>query len=912
MVACFDILPFGKLSHSCKENEPMKKIYSLTTVLIFLINTLAFSQMEYKPGEILIQFLANSQPENVLANYTELHDMPTGIVLDELLSKPMNIYRLKFNSETVNAPTLLKMLRADKGVSNAQFNHYVYPRETVPNDPLIGQQWHHVNDGSGGGIVDADIDTDLAWDITTGGLTAMGDTIVVCVIEGGNLLHPDLIDNAWFNHNEIPGNEIDDDSNGYIDDYRGWNVQSENDLGVYQGGHGTNVMGMIGASGNNEYGTVGANWNIKIMSVAGESLFDEASVVQAYTYPLIQRKLYNETNGANGAFVVATNASWGIDGGNPEDVPIWSAFYDTLGMHGILNCGATANNNVNIDVVGDIPTSVESDYMISVTATNRSDFRTFSGFGATTVDLGAPGENVFTASGQDGTTITSGTSFASPLTAGVIGLLYSAPCAEFAQIVHDNPQLGADYVRYVLLTGVDPVENLENETVSGGRLNAYNSLIKIMDNCAGDFCLPPFGFDYTVSNDTVFDFSWAMTEEAVAAIRFRPLGSEDWTYVENIDTTSFQIDTLAICDYYEFEIAGVCSGNAEDANYETALIVETGGCCIAPELNTASDVAETEISLNWSPDFNIPAYEVYFRVADSIDWILSGTSTSGDYLVSGLDSCTYYEILVKPTCIEGFDVGAIIYERTSGCGNCIDFEYCEAYGEDTGDEYLASVQIGDYVNESGNNGGFAIFEDTGLELDLNGNYATTLTPGFAFISYLERFKLWIDLNQDGLFGDDEILLESQTGSSDPLIGNITVPETADLGVTRLRVTMKYVGNNGSAPNACGTYSYGETEDYCVTIVLPSAVNKQSELSVFELFPNPTNGMLNLDFEPISNSTYSTYKVQILDLRGKHVFEKAVHIGENRLSPALSQGVYMLQLLGNGTDILNTEKLVITK
>ncbi len=92
---------------------------------------------------------------------------------------------------------------------------------------------------------------DLAWDITTGGTTAFGDEIVVCVIEGGNLNHPDLVDNKWVNTQEIPGNGLDDDGNGYVDDYNGWNVQSQNDAGVFTGNHGTQVMGMIGAKGNN-------------------------------------------------------------------------------------------------------------------------------------------------------------------------------------------------------------------------------------------------------------------------------------------------------------------------------------------------------------------------------------------------------------------------------------------------------------------------------------------------------------------------------------------------------------------------------------------------------------------------------------------------------------------------------------
>src|SRR5690606_32168659 len=220
--------------------------------------------------------------------------------------KPMNIYKITLNTETSDEASFLRKLKADREVSIAQFNHYVYPRSTIPNDPSFSSQWHHVNDGSNG-LADADIDSDLAWDITTGGVTALGDTIVVCVIEGGNLLHTDLIDNAWFNYNEIPGNGIDDDGNGYIDDFRGWNVQSQSDNGVYNGNHGTGVMGMIGAKGNNENGTVGANWDIKIMSVAGHDLSDEAAMIQAYTYPLIQRKLYNQSEGENGSFVVATN-----------------------------------------------------------------------------------------------------------------------------------------------------------------------------------------------------------------------------------------------------------------------------------------------------------------------------------------------------------------------------------------------------------------------------------------------------------------------------------------------------------------------------------------------------------------------------------------------------------------------------
>ena len=358
---------------------------------------------------------------------------------------------------------VLRRLSSDKRVEAAQFNHAVQKRETVPNDPGFAQQWHHVQGG------DHDIDSDLAWDITTGGSTAAGDRIVVAVLEGGgsNYNHVDLIDNHWTNDAEVPGNGIDDDGNGFVDDFNGWNAGSNNDA-IGAGGHGTSVSGMIGAVGNNGNGGAGVNWDVEIMQVDMGGGLTESNVIAAYNYPYTMRDLYNNSNGASGAFVVATNASWGIDGANPANYPMWCAYYDDLGAVGILNCGATANNNVNIDVVGDMPTGCGSDYMVGVTATNSSDVRTFSGYGATAIDLGAPGESVYLPSGSSGYGNTSGTSFASPCVAGAIAMVYSAPCADLASSALLTPQAAADAVRGFILDGVDVVDNLIGETVTGG------------------------------------------------------------------------------------------------------------------------------------------------------------------------------------------------------------------------------------------------------------------------------------------------------------------------------------------------------------------------------------------------------------------------------------------------------------
>ena len=390
----------------------------------------------------------------------------------------IHLYEMLDDGTPADDWSMLRTIRKDERLVAAQFNHEVQSRETLPDDPFLNQQWHHVQSG------DHDIDSELAWDITTGGETSNGTRIVVAVLEGGgsNYNHVDLVGNHWVNDQEIPGNGIDDDDNGFVDDYNGWHSQNNND-NIGGGGHGTSVSGMIGATGNNGSGGVGVNWDVDIMQVdMGFGGLSEANVIAAYDYPYEMRMQFNESQGARGAFVVATNASWGIDLANPANYPIWCGFYDTMGAAGMLNCGATANQQYNIDTQGDMPTGCTSPYMVSVTATNNQDARTFSAYGATTIDLAAPGDNVYLPSGSSNYSGTSGTSFASPCVAGAIALLYSAPCPDLMTQALSDPQGTADLVLGYLLDGVDVVDNLIGETATGGRLNTFNSLSLLLND----------------------------------------------------------------------------------------------------------------------------------------------------------------------------------------------------------------------------------------------------------------------------------------------------------------------------------------------------------------------------------------------------------------------------------------------
>ncbi|MCC6402138.1 MAG: S8 family serine peptidase [Flavobacteriales bacterium] len=432
-------------------------------------------ETEHVPGHVLVRLAPEADPRDLERDLAFIDGRPTGLTASWEVSPPARIWLLR-HDPALDAALVLERIRRHASVEVAQFDHVVHERIT-PNDTQFGQQWHHVDPQ------DNDIDTDLAWNTTTGGNTALGDTIVVCVVEGFDRSHSDLNGNAWVNRAEIDGNGVDDDANGYIDDVFGWNPSAGNDNTLFSGGHGTSCAGMVGARGNNANGVVGANWAVKMIPVRIGSL-TESNVIASYTYPLVLRQRWNQTNGAQGAFVVATSSSWGIDNANPNNYPLWCGFYDTMGQAGILNCGATANNNVNVDVVGDMPTACSSPYMISVTATDANDQRTFSGYGLTTIDVGAPGASVRTTSSSNGYTTTSGTSFATPLTAGVIALMYSAPCTGVAQLARTDPQGAADAMRTALFAGVEQVGNLPGQTVTGGRINANNSVQYVMTNCA--------------------------------------------------------------------------------------------------------------------------------------------------------------------------------------------------------------------------------------------------------------------------------------------------------------------------------------------------------------------------------------------------------------------------------------------
>lgn len=446
-----------------------RRCFLFQLVFIFC-SQLLFAQ--HIPGEIIVQLEKGISPNQLFEKSS------TQITATQQLSKSWNIWLLTVPQG--EEEKFLKALQKFPQVKIAQHNHKISKRTLIPNDTMFSNQWNLDNTGQAGGTPDADIDAPEAWDFTTNATTSAGDTIVVAVIdEGFDLQHEDL---HFRKNRSDPRNGIDDDLNGYIDDYNGWDVETHSDS-IPVDYHGTHIAGIAAAIGNNHVGISGVAWNAQLMPVCISS-YTEAQVVEAYSYIYDMRKNYNQSGGAEGAFVVAANSSFGIDFGKPEDYPVWCAMYDSLGTVGVLSVASTMNTTTDVEISGDIPSTCISDYLIMVTNTTRYDTKnTSAAFGYISIDLGAPGTGILSTVPGNGYVNSSGTSMAAPHVAGAIAALYGLACPHYENLLQTNPAAFALKMKSYVLLGTDILSALDGLTVSGGRLNLFNSMNIYFNDC---------------------------------------------------------------------------------------------------------------------------------------------------------------------------------------------------------------------------------------------------------------------------------------------------------------------------------------------------------------------------------------------------------------------------------------------
>ena len=448
------------------------------------------SSANYRPGEILVGVTAS--PVQAAAVTTllpgaretgrvELRSRETANAATASEANSANVILRYQLPEEMSVEEALAELEGRAGILFAEPNFLVH-RAAVPNDPYFGQQWALQNSGqtlTGNkgtltGTPGADIGATAAWEITTG-----DSSVVVAVIDSGiDYIHPDLAGNVWTNPGESgvdnqgrdkATNRVDDDGNGYIDDLHGWNFVAKNNLPRDDDvdGHGSHVGGIIGAAGDNQTGVSGINWHVSLMPLKflnylGDGDFFNA--VAAYNYAA-----------DNGARVI--NASYTY----PQDCSFTTASQSELAAisaarsAGVLVVAAAGNFNCNTDIYPFYPGGHPLDNILSVAATDPLDrlAAAFSNYGRTTVDLGAPGLNIYSTirqaltgmDGQPGYDYMSGTSMAAPQVSGAAALLWSL-----------HPELSYAEVRDALLLSVDQVPDLQGKVASNGRLNVAAAL----------------------------------------------------------------------------------------------------------------------------------------------------------------------------------------------------------------------------------------------------------------------------------------------------------------------------------------------------------------------------------------------------------------------------------------------------
>lgn len=788
----------------------------LTLFCLFLLTSLTAQQLDYRQGELIVRFKvgADAGAKKWMEERGELDSWSP-------IGRSQNMYLVRFDHNQYSESQLRAAFWRDAAVVQVQLNHLVTQRAR-PDDPRYDDQWHHLNLGQLNGVSGADHNVEPAWDVTTGGVTVNGDTIVVAVLDdGADLDHEDLVANLWRNNDEIPNNGLDDDNNGYIDDYFGIDTDgNDNDPNAGPSdNHGTPVAGIVGARGNNGIGVSGMNWSVKIMAIRNGFLTAESEVLSAYLYALETRMAYDASGGEEGAYVVATNASWGRDFGDVDDSPIWCGLYDELGAAGILSAGATINGNVNVDEDGDLPTNCPSDYLIGVTNLNTSDVKVAgAGFGSTSIDLGAFGEDVFTTDNGNGYGYFGGTSAATPQVAGAIALLYAAPCDAFGELLAVDPAAAAILVREIILETARPNASLEGITVTGGRLDVGAAMTELMSRC--DDCFAPTSFFAMPPGETATEITlgWRATASVGNVdLRYRAAGTEEWTVVSDLPGPDYRVTDLLACTSYDFQLTGACGAT----NVLTDILtVSTDGCCEIPEDFRVEAAPNELFRVDWTTLLAAQSYRVRYRRVGDTDWTnRTAAGNTGILGIGGVEPCTDYEFEFQVNCDTLItDFGSRLTVRSFGCGACLERDYCEPDNFDNDQEYIARVELsGVFSRDSGPEAdGYANLGQRGEGSVVRGGvYRLKLTPDVGGAVEEEGWKVYVDWNQDGVLASTEVVAELDNPDGEPALVDITVPDDAVTGLTRMRVMMQFGGVRG---NSCGSTALGEVEDYCLDVV----------------------------------------------------------------------------------------------
>jgi len=347
-------------------------------------------------------------------------------------------------------------------------------------------------------------------------------------------------------------------------------------------------------------------------------------------------------------------------------------------------------------------------------------------------------------------------------------------------------------------------------------------------------------------------------------------------------------------------------GEVEDY---TINIGSSGPSCSTPSGLAASNATLDGFRLDWSSVSSAVDYTVRVRTGGGA-WS-TFTATSNTITLSGGASGTQYETQVRANCSSSSsNYSSSVFVTTLSA-----VTYCAASGNNTSDEYIGRVRFNTIDNNSGNNGGYGDFTSISTTVNAGSSYTITINPTWTGTVYREAYRAWIDFNQDGDFDDaNELVYNRNRTTASQVSGTVSIPSSALAGSTRMRVIMRY----NASPSSCGTFTYGEVEDYTVNISQGNSLARDfaspataSDVE-FSMFPNPAeNGSTTLFFN--TNGGSIDLQMNIVDMTGRTVLTHDwKQVNGNIAYPLdvtnFEKGVYLINMRSNGVN--HVEKLIL--